>query len=102
MPSAYTPRTPCVGRTGLASDAAMLSVEPKRIWLRMRPSPPGCTAGLMPLKMPMPATSMLRSTVGAVAVHVHADGLEDVDGAAPGREGASAVPRHPRPAAPRR
>ena len=63
MPPEYTPRTACVGRTGLASDAAMLSVEPKRIWLRMRPRPPGCTAGLMPLKMPMPATSMLRSTV---------------------------------------
>ena len=63
MPSAYTPRTPWVGRAGLASDAAMLSVEPKRIWLRIRPRPPGWTAGLIPLNRPMPATSMLRSTV---------------------------------------
>ena len=44
----------------------MLRVEPKRIWLRILPRPPGCTAGLMPLKMPIPATPMLCSTVAAL------------------------------------
>ena len=36
----------------------MLKVVPMRSWESIRPSPPGWTWGLMPLKRPMPQVSM--------------------------------------------
>jgi hypothetical protein len=52
-----------VGRTGLASDPARLRVEPKRIWLKIRPRAAGWTFALIPLNRPMPAWAMLACTV---------------------------------------